>query len=209
EVFQAGLHAPIIFAGDEHESVGLADLARQRFQRRRRRALRMLLVHAVEHREIDRLGIDQLDVATATLQPLHHEMRQPDSHPVGPVRAVEDEDAGAHDVTAGVARAAGGRSLHRPPCKPLRQSLAYFGNSLPACSRTMYSAYQSGHASSCTPVCLSCSPCAAAARRSAAASSAAELNSVLSGLTRPGSRWVTSCSSQKLASGSVKVASDE
>ena len=44
---------------------------------------------------------------------------------------------------------------------------AYSGSSLPACSRTMYSAYQSGQPASCWPDRSSCSPCAAAARRSA------------------------------------------
>src|SRR5512134_2128063 len=48
---------------------------------------------------------------------------------------------------------------------------AHDGSFLPACSRTMYSAYQSGQSASCWPVRFSCSPCAAAARRSALASS--------------------------------------
>ena len=50
---------------------------------------------------------------------------------------------------------------------------AYVGSCLPACSATMYSAYQSGQFTSYwPPVRFSCSPCAAPARRSAAASSA-------------------------------------
>jgi hypothetical protein len=35
---------------------------------------------------------------------------------------------------------------------------AHVGSSLPACSRTMYSAYQSGQSASCWPIRFSCSP---------------------------------------------------
>ena len=79
------------------------------------------------------------------------------------------------------------------------------GNGLPACSLTMYSAYQSGQFTSCSPVRFSCSPCAAAARRSVAARSAADVK-VVSASTRPGRRLVTSWSSQPLPSGSLKEA---
>ena len=44
---------------------------------------------------------------------------------------------------------------------------AHDGSSSPACSRTMYSAYQSGQSGSSRPIRASWSPCAAAARRSA------------------------------------------
>ena len=57
---------------------------------------------------------------------------------------------------------------------------AHDGSCFPACSRTMYSAYQSGQFASCWPVRFSCSPCAAAARRSAVASSVDEVNVVSS-----------------------------
>jgi type I restriction enzyme R subunit len=69
-------------------------------------------------------------------------------------------------------------------------------------SFNMYAAYQSGQPASCWPVRFSCSPCAAAARRSAAASSAEEANAVAPASTRPGNRTVTSWSSQPLPSGS-------
>ena len=62
EVFQSGLDAPIILAGDEHESVGVADLGSEPFKGLGSFALRIFLVPPVEHREIDRLGVDQLDV---------------------------------------------------------------------------------------------------------------------------------------------------
>jgi hypothetical protein len=66
------------------------------------------------------------------------------------------------------------------------ESPTHKGGSLPACSRTTYSANQSGQSSSRRPIRFSCSPCAAAARRSAAARSAAEPEAVVS--TRPGRR---------------------
>ena len=72
----------------------------------------------------------------------------------------------------------------------------------------MYSAYQSGQFASASPVRASCSPCAAAARRSALARSPREANVVVAGSTRPGSRVVISCSSQPLPSGSLKVANE-
>src|SRR4051794_7443525 len=49
---------------------------------------------------------------------------------------------------------------------------SHSGSGLPACSATMYSAYQSGQFASCwPPLRFSCSPWAVAARLSAAASS--------------------------------------
>src|SRR6185503_12629927 len=80
------------------------------------------------------------------------------------------------------------------------------GGSLPACSATMYAAYQLGQSASRSPVRFSCSPCAASARRSALARSLTELYAVSAASTRPGNRVVTSCSSQPLPSGSVNVA---
>ena len=65
------------------------------------------------------------------------------------------------------------------PRAPRLSRRALCGSCLPACSATMYSAYQSGQFSSCSPpVRFSCSPWAAAARRSAAARSAGEANVV-------------------------------
>ena len=84
---------------------------------------------------------------------------------------------------------------------------AHDGNSLPACSRTMYSAYQSGQSASCLPIRFSCSPCAAAARRSADASSVDDVK-VVSPSTRPGNRAVISWSSQPLPSGSLNEANE-
>ena len=56
--------------------------------------------------------------------------------------------------------------------------VAYLGSSVPACSATMYSAYQSDQLASRCPVRFSCSPCAASARRRAFAKSAADAKAV-------------------------------
>src|SRR6266849_7135581 len=85
---------------------------------------------------------------------------------------------------------------------------AHDGRGLPACSRTMYSAYQLGQSASRWPVRFSCSPCAASARRSAPASSVDEVNIVSSASTRPGNRTVSSWSSQPLPSGSLNEANE-
>ena len=66
----------------------------------------------------------------------------------------------------------------------------------------MYRAYQSGQFSSALPMRFSCSPWAAAARRSALARSL-RTERHPGGSTRPGSRAVTSCKSQVLPSGSL------
>ena len=56
----------------------------------------MFLVHPVQHRQADRLGVDQFDIVAAGAQPLDDELREPDAHAVGPVGAVEDENAVGH-----------------------------------------------------------------------------------------------------------------
>src|SRR5262249_31864427 len=84
--------------------------------------------------------------------------------------------------------------------------VAHVGSSVPACSATMYSAYQSGQSGSAAPMRFSCSPWATSARRIALARSLAEPNDVAEASTRPGSRVVTSWNSQLLPSGSLSEA---
>jgi sulfate permease, SulP family len=84
--------------------------------------------------------------------------------------------------------------------------VTYCGSPSPDCSRTMYSAYQSGQFGSASPVSFSCCPCAFAARIIAWARSRADAY-VASPVTRPGSRFVTSCSTQPLPSGSLNETS--
>src|SRR5262245_17896690 len=188
EVLEPGLDAPIVFARYKHEPVSGADLAGKHLEGLRRFAFRIFLVHPVEHREIDRLGVDQLHVLTPMPQAIDHKLREPDTHPIGTIGAINDQNAVAHIDPPSVA------------CR------AYRGSSLPACSATMYSAYQSGQFASRTPVRFSCSPCAASARRNALANSATEANLVSFASTRPGKRAVTSCKTQLLPSGSLKGA---
>ena len=91
EVFQSRLNAPVVFAGDEDEAVGAADLAREFFQRRRRLAFRIFLVHAVEHRQPDCLGVDQLDIVSPRAKALDDELRKADAHAVGAIRTVKHQ----------------------------------------------------------------------------------------------------------------------
>ena len=91
---------------------------------------------------------------------------------------------------------------------PMTPVVAYVGSFIPACSATMYSAYQSGQFGSALPMSFSWLPWAADARRSALARSLAEPNEVVAGSMRPARRVVTSCSSQPLRSGSLKVAKE-
>src|SRR5688572_9670464 len=87
------------------------------------------------------------------------------------------------------------------------EAAAHDGSSLPACSASMYSAYQSGQFSSrWPPMRVSCSPWAAAARRIALARSETEAKFVSFESIRPGNRVVTSCNSHWLPSGSLNVA---
>jgi len=96
QVLEAGLDAPIVFAGDEHEGVGRLDLARQRLERRRGLALGIFLVHPVEHRQVERLRIDQFGRGAALRKGADEVIGEADALPVGPVRAVEDQDGVAH-----------------------------------------------------------------------------------------------------------------
>src|SRR6266480_2988015 len=86
---------------------------------------------------------------------------------------------------------------------------AHCGNSVPACSATMYLAYQSGQFASLSPVRFSCSPWAASARRSALDSSLTELKVVAAESIRPGRRVVISWSSQRFPSGSSNEANEK
>jgi hypothetical protein len=70
----------------------------------------------------------------------------------------------------------------------------------------MYRAYQSGQSGSAVPMRFSCSPCAIAARHIAADRSFAVENDVSAVSTRPGRRFVISCTSHSLPSGSRNVA---
>jgi hypothetical protein len=59
-------------------------------------ALGVFLVHPVEHGKVNRFGVNQLDVVAPATQPVDNKLGEPDTHPVGAIRAVKDEDAVAH-----------------------------------------------------------------------------------------------------------------
>src|SRR6185436_3508105 len=87
--------------------------------------------------------------------------------------------------------------------------IAYVGSSVPACSATMYAAYQSGQFSSrCPPMRFSCCPWAASARRNALARSFIDAKLVVVESMRPASRVVISWNSQQLPSGSWNEANE-
>ena len=86
--------------------------------------------------------------------------------------------------------------------------IAHVGSSVPACSATMYAAYQQGQSAFRSPVRFSCWPCASSARRSALRQVAHRPVRGRHRPTRPGSRVVISCSSQPLPSGSLNDTND-
>src|SRR5215468_3884290 len=102
EVLQSRLNAPIVFAGDEHEPVSVTDLASEPFKGLGGFALRIFLVHSVEDREVDRLGVDQLDIAAPAPQSSDYKLGEADTHPVRTVGAVKHEDTVAHGILPAV-----------------------------------------------------------------------------------------------------------
>ena len=97
-----------------------------------------------------------------------------DARPVGALAAdelpLDDGDAQAALGERGGAVLAGGAAAQHDHVIVG----AHVGSSVPACSATMYREYQSGQFSSACPVRFSCSPWAAAARRSAPCRSSAD-----------------------------------
>ena len=96
QVLQPRLDSPIIFAGHEHEGVGIADPGGKGLQRVRRLARRMFLVHAVQHRQADRLRVDQLDIMPALRQLGDGIVGEADAGTIPAIGAVENENS--HDA---------------------------------------------------------------------------------------------------------------
>ena len=92
QILEARLNAPVVFADDEYECVGGANVGGERFHRGRGSALFIFLVHPIEHRQADRLGIDQDGVVAARAQALEDVIGQANSSAVGAVRAIDDEN---------------------------------------------------------------------------------------------------------------------
>ena len=127
-----------------------------------------------------------------------------------PVRALAADELALdeRDAQTALGECAGAVLARRAAAHDDDVVVAHVGSSPPACSATMYAAYQSGQFSSRSPVRCSCSPCAADARRIALARSAVDAYVVSAASTRPGSLVVTSCNSQPLPSGSLNVAKE-
>jgi hypothetical protein len=99
QVLQPRLDAPVVFTGDEDERIGLANPFRKVFQRGRGLADGILLVHAVEHRQVDCLGIDQRRIGAKVVQLPDNVPSEADAQPVGTVGAIKDEDTVGHDIS--------------------------------------------------------------------------------------------------------------
>src|SRR3546814_7953841 len=98
EVLEPRLRPPIIFAGDEQEAIGGADLARKLLHRRRCLAFRIFLVHAVEHRQADGLRVDEFGAVAARNDGIDEPARKLDALPALTLAAVEDEDMARHGL---------------------------------------------------------------------------------------------------------------
>ncbi len=96
KVLQARLRPPIVFADDEDEGVRRADLASEILHRLRRRTLGIFLVHPVEHRQADLLGVDQLGGRAAGAKLRRDEARHADPDACGAVGAVENQHVIRH-----------------------------------------------------------------------------------------------------------------
>src|SRR5690606_27377217 len=77
-------------------AVGGAELAGKLLHRRRRLAFRIFLVHPVEHRQADRLRIDQLGAVAARRDGIDEPARELDALPVAAIATVEDENVSDH-----------------------------------------------------------------------------------------------------------------
>src|SRR4051812_8400041 len=90
-----------------------ANLMCELFKGRGSFALRILLVHPVEHRQIDRLGVDQFDIVAPELQPLDYEFGEPNARSVGTIGAVENKNPIAHHIHS-AAEMSRQRAVRRP-----------------------------------------------------------------------------------------------
>ncbi len=123
QVLQPRLNAPVVLTGDEDERIGLANVLCKFFQRRRGRADRIFLVHAVEHRQVDCLGVDQHGIGAEVVQLPEKIPGEADAQPVGAVGAVEDEDAVGHGISLRCSGRVGGAlagGVSAPPPAPAK-----------------------------------------------------------------------------------------
>lgn len=98
QVLQPRLDAPVVFAGDEDQCIGLANSFRKVFQRGRGLTDGILLVHAVEHGQVDCLGVDRRGIGAEVVQLPDDVPSEADAQPVGAVGAIKHEDTVGHDL---------------------------------------------------------------------------------------------------------------
>ncbi len=96
QILETRLHATIIFARDEDEGIGSGQALRQLRHGGRRLASRIVAVAQVEHRQVDRLGIDQFRLVAQPFKAPDQIIRQPYAETAAPIGAVEDEDIECH-----------------------------------------------------------------------------------------------------------------
>src|SRR3954451_3246772 len=106
-VLQARLDAVIVLARHDHEAVDLAVEGGQPLHDGRGLALRVLLVHPVEQRQLALERVDQRRLVAALAQLLQDEAGGADARPVAPHRAEEDREPQRH---APYLRSGGGRA---------------------------------------------------------------------------------------------------
>src|SRR5690606_2872993 len=115
QVLEAGLESAIIFAGDKDEAVGRRDAIGQRVHRRGGLSCTIVAVAPVEHRQIDRLRVDQLGVIAACGDGLDDPARELDALSVAAVASVEDENRAAHILLGAMRHAKTEALAHTAP----------------------------------------------------------------------------------------------
>ena len=92
----------VVLGRDDHEGIGAPVERREPLKRLRRLALRMLLVHAVEEREVQLHRVDERRLVPAFREPPDDVAGRPDALPVGPDAAEDHGNAEGHaDSLAG------------------------------------------------------------------------------------------------------------
>src|SRR5437588_12165786 len=96
QVLHPRLNAVIVFARDDDEAIGAAIERRELFEVLRRLPFRMLLVHAVEERQLQLHRIDKRWRVAALFERSHDEIRGANTHAVAPHGAEEDRKVQTH-----------------------------------------------------------------------------------------------------------------
>ena len=109
EILPPRLHSPIVLARDKDKAVGGADLLREFLHRRRRRAGRIFLASAPVSagRPPWRRSAPHRRRARTAGRPI---IGEADSHPVEPIRSIENKDAVSHGSVPRIGAGARNRS---------------------------------------------------------------------------------------------------